>query len=111
MKTFPVFSLNKDFIEVSFGDVPIWNGVQKKPGVKKCFPLKLSTHSGPIVKLQQPQATASVINAYGTSDYMFITPPAGTNKWANSRGEALLKIAENLIDDSASPKSILEIGA
>jgi SAM-dependent methyltransferase len=111
MKTFPEISKNNGFVEISFGDIPVWNGVQKIPGVRKCLPMKLSAQQGPIKQCATSQAIDDVVSTYEDNDYSFLTPPPGSSDWASSWGEFYLNAAEELIGDDALPKNILEIGA
>jgi SAM-dependent methyltransferase len=109
--TFPDISNKKGLVEISFGDIPVWNGVQKIPGVRKCLPMKLLAHKGPIVQCASPQAIDDVVSKYEVDDYMFLTPPPGSSDWANSRGESHYKTVEKLIADGVSSDNILEVGA
>ncbi len=111
MSKFPAISKNKDIVRISFGNVPVWNGVQKAPGVQKSLPIELSTQQGPIAQCATTQVVNDVIDTYKANDYKFITPPPGSSDWANFLGESKLKAVEKLIGDGVPPRNILEVGA
>ncbi len=111
MGTFPCISKNKGLVELSFGNIPVWNGVQKIAGVQKCLPMRLSTNQSPIVQCESLQVINDVVTKYEADDYMFLTPPPGSSNWANSLGESRLKVVEEVIDGGVLPRNILEIGA
>ena len=109
--TFPSISKNKGSIELSFGNIPVWNGVQKIPGVQKCLPMKLSANQGPIAQCTLPQDIDNIVTTYRADDYMFLTSLPGSGNWGNSLGESRLKVVEKVIDSGVPPSNILEIGA
>ena len=111
MEAFPTISRNEGIVKVSFGDIPVWNGVQKSPGVQKCLPFELSTKQSQIMQYALPKVINGVIDAYEEDDYKFITHPPGSSDWANFLGENKVKAVEKVIDAGAPPRNILEIGA
>lgn len=110
MDILPSFTKNEGIPTVSFGNMPVWNGVQRFPGVQKCLAFELSAYQGPIMQRISPQIISDVVEAYKKDEYSFITPPPGSSEWANSIGQSKVNTVERVFSDG-SPRDILEIGA
>lgn len=102
---------NEDDLIVSFGDIPLWGGVQKNPGVHKSYPLEISVQHGPIMQCTSPDVIKKVVEAYQSEEYQFITAPPGASNWANALGESKFETLTEVLRDCKKPKKILEIGA
>jgi hypothetical protein len=111
MDIFPVIFKDEGIVKVSFGNVPIWNGVQKSPGEQKYRSIELSAHQGLIAQCATSQVVSAVVDRYKADEYKFITPPPGSSEWANSLGDSKLRAVEKVIGDGMRPCNILEIGA
>lgn len=96
---------------VSFVSLPLWKGVQNKPGIFESFPFSLGWHQrGYICQTTSPEIREKVNRAYSDESYSFITQPPGFSEWANQLG----RIYSDFIlrsYGSLAGKSILEIGA
>lgn len=94
---------------VAVGDLPLWKGVQDKPGT---IPLSFAFgfEQGLIRLAVESAILDQVTQHYGEADYSFITSPPGTSEWGNQRGnihfEELAKSAGPL-----NGKTVLEIGS
>jgi len=94
---------------VEIGDLPVWRGVQDKPGFEIMnFSLYLEND---LVRLKIPDIKKKQIaKSYGDRDYTFITSPPGASEWGNRLGNFYFKILSTWIG-SLSGKTVLEIGS
>lgn len=96
---------------LSFTAIPLWQGVQKLPGVRCQYPFQLGFFGlGPIRQVTENEVVDRVVDAYQSSGYDFITPPPGASDWANSLGNMYAKWVFDAMG-SATPRRVLEIGA
>lgn len=96
---------------LSFPAIPLWQGVQKCPGVRYQYPFRLGfCGPGSIRQVTEKEVVDRVVDAYQSSDYDFITPPPGASDWANSLGNMYVKWVLDALG-SAIPRRVLEIGA
>jgi len=99
-------------LKVNFLEIPLWSGVQKKPGVNITFPFELTAAKNrPIKQSTSANVIEYVVDSYKVDEYKFITPPPGTSIWANTIGESKVKALDNVFSYDKPPKNILEIGA
>ena len=102
---------NKGTQVLSFGSVPVWNGVQISPGVKYSSTLELSAHNGPIKLCAPAKIIDHVVGAYRSGDYKFIAPPPGASDWADHLGQVKIQLVVDVYSDNIQPRNILDIGA
>lgn len=91
------------------GHLPIWKGVQDRPGFKT-LPFKLLLEKGLIrLSLEAPERS-SIVDRYSSPSYSFITTPPGFSEWGTTLGDGFFKeLSENY--GSLEGKSVLEIGS
>ena len=98
-------------LEISFEALPLWRGVQKKPGVRKTLPFHLGWNPrGYICQTMSESVRQEIIDAYSAEDYAYITNPPGSSKWANRLGDRNIEFVKRVCD-SLDRKNVLEIGA
>lgn len=95
------------FVEI--GDLPIWKGVQDKPGYeKKRFTLSIDKE---LIRLKLSNYEISEISmCYSKKDYNFITSPPGSSEWGSRLGNFYFKILSDWVGN-ISGKTVLEIGS
>jgi SAM-dependent methyltransferase len=94
---------------IEIGDLPVWKGVQDKPGYEKKRFI-FSVDKG-LIRLKLPTEEISKISqCYSDEDYNFITSPPGSSDWGNRLGNFYFKILSEWTGN-ISGKSVLEIGS
>jgi SAM-dependent methyltransferase len=94
---------------VDIGALPIWQGVQDKPGFKR-LPFKFGIDDG-LVRLELSETDlASITEAYSSDAYSFITSPPGSSDWGNRLGDWYCRLLAERVGSLAG-KRVLEIGA
>ena len=98
-------------IDISFERLPLWQGVQEEPGVRRSFPFHLGWDPrGFISQTTEKHILEQVIQTYAEEDYTHGTKPPGASEWANRLGDEKFEfVVQNC--GSLQGKSILEIGA
>lgn len=96
---------------LSFENLPLWRGVQSRPGIRELYPFRLGfLDRGPIRQVTGADVIQRVVSAYESEDYGFMTVPPGASIWANSLGDMYV----DFILDACrgrKPRRILEVGA
>ena len=96
-------------MDVEIGDLPVWKGVQNKPGYeKKRF--TLSINKGLIRLKLLNDEISEISKRYSNENYNFITSPPGSSEWGSRLGNFYFKILSDWIGN-ISGKTILEIGS
>ncbi len=92
-----------------FGELPIWKGVQSRPGYQAAgFALKL--HPSGHATQASPQTQSLMHEAYAKAEYTFITNPPGASPWANRIGDAYFKRFDQMRPVFNNSR-VVEIGA
>lgn len=98
-------------IDISFERLPLWQGVQEEPGVKRSFPFHLGWDPrGFISQTTEKHILEQVFQTYAEEDYTHSTKPPGASEWANHLGNRKIKFVEDHYG-SLDKKNIIEIGA
>ena len=106
--TFSFLSHEKCLI---FDEMPVWRGMQARPGVYQTKPFQLfEEKTGLLVQNMSKELANEVIGRYSREDYTFITAPPGTTQWAKANALKKLNWLEQQIQGS-SPEMVLEIGS
>jgi len=96
-------------MQIEIGDLPVWKGVQNKPGYDK-LKFGLYTDHG-LIRLNLPNEEISRISTcYNKEDYTFITSPPGSSDWGNRLGDFYFKILSGWVGN-LSGKKVIEIGS
>ena len=112
--------MNDDIIQLSekegisrmtINSMPLWEGVQSRPGIRFEHPFSLAVEGGVLIQqVTEKEIIDKVVQAYQSESYTFITAPPGASKWANALGDlsvsTVLEVAGHV-----RPRSILEVGA
>jgi len=102
---------NKQRTILTFNQIPIWQGVQKKPGSQKALPLTLIENKNDYIRqLANKKRRRSIQKNYKKKNYKFISPPPGSSKWGNSLALRNFKFLKNTLKNGNN-KKFLEIGA
>lgn len=110
MTCMPSVSDGGGFPVMTFDSMPLWEGLQEKPGIRRTLPFSLTAKIGsPIAQHAQKKIVNDIVGAYQSESYNFLTAPPGTSRWADSRGERSVKAVADAVD-TGYPKNILEIG-
>lgn len=97
--------------QLRFDALPLWQGVQTKPGIRQVFPLWLGWDPIGFIRQVTPGPVRNkVIRAYAADDYQFITRPPGGSAWANRLGQTKITTLERYVD-SLEGLRVMEIGA
>ncbi len=97
--------------EIRFEKLPLWKGVQNKPGIYDCYPFSLGWDPrGLICQTTPADIREEVILAYSSGDYNFITQPPGFSEWADRLGDSYADFIVKTCGDLKG-KKVLEIGA
>lgn len=112
--------MNNDIIQLSekegitrmtINPMPLWEGIQSRPGVRFEYPFSLAVEGGALIRqTTEKEIIDKVVQAYQAKSYTFITAPPGASKWANALGD----LSVSTVLEAAGymrPRSILEIGA
>ena len=100
---------DNDQIRIDIGNLPVWNGVQDKPGFNN-LPFVLGINRG-VVRLDLTQTDLdSITQGYSSDSYSFITSPPGTSEWGSRLGDLYFQMLANQVGSLAG-KTVLEIGA
>lgn len=98
-------------LRISFGSIPLWQGVQKRPGIIVERPFALALQGGrPIQQAADTDVVNEVIQAYKADEYSFMTKPPGASEWANSLGDQCVAAVVEAIGNKRLG-TVLEIGA
>lgn len=94
-----------------FREIPFWEGIQNKPGIRKTIPfsLEIPKGGGPIQQGNTRKVFTKIFRMYKSKKYNLITPAPGSSKWANSRAFEKIQFVKWGLKKK-SPKKILEIG-
>lgn len=96
-------------MEVNVGNLPVWNGVQDRPGFKRA-PFVLGLSRG-LIRLTLPRFEIDrVIEEYSKASYSFITSPPGASAWGNRLGDWYFEMLAKQVGNSVG-KTVLEIGS
>jgi len=96
-------------MQVNVGNLPVWNGVQDRPGLTKS-PFVLGVTNGVISLVLTGSELDRITQEYSSDSYSFITSPPGTSEWGTRLGDLYFqKLAEQ--SDNLDGKSVLEIGS
>ncbi len=96
---------------VQFDKLPLWKGVQDKPGSLETFPFSLGwDQRGVICQTTPVEVRNQVIQAYSSDEYSFITQPPGFSEWADHLGNIYSDFILRTCGKLAG-KSVLEVGA
>lgn len=90
------------------GELPIWLGAQATPKYEVApFGFMVGEHG--LVRMDNRDIVARMVDAYGSDDYHFITSPPGASDWGNKLARYSIS---GLIDTygSIEGKNILEVG-
>ena len=102
---------NRMKVDISFERLPLWQGVQDKPGVRRSFPFSLGWDPrGFISQTTANEVLEKVIKTYAEEDYTHGTKPPGVSEWANRLGDSKIEFVERNYD-SLQGKNVIEIGA
>jgi SAM-dependent methyltransferase len=99
----------RDAVQIDLGLLPVWKGVQDKPGFTT-LPIRLSVQRGLIRLALSQTELAQITEEYGKEEYNFITAPPGLSSWANRRGDLFFGHLKGCVG-SLSGKTVLEIGS
>ncbi|MFA4825883.1 MAG: methyltransferase domain-containing protein [Methanoregula sp.] len=96
-------------MDLFVGELPVWKGVQNKPGFET-LPFIFTTELG-IIRLKLPEKEVTQISDnYGKATYTFISSPPGTSAWGNRLGAFYFNFLKNWVGD-LDQKDVLEIGS
>ena len=96
-------------MQVNVGNLPIWNGVQNRPGLARS-PFVLGVNNGIISLILSEAELKRITQEYSNDSYSFITSPPGTSEWGTRLGDLYFqKLAEQT--GPLAGKSVLEIGS
>ncbi len=96
---------------LQFASLPLWRGIQTKPGVAEAPPFRLCWDDrGFLRQSTDPAVREAVLAAYASDKYQFITPPPGASAWADRLGERKLDAACRFLGPLDGLR-VLEIGA
>ena len=96
-------------MEVYVGDLPIWLGVQDKPG-KRTVPFTFKVDEGLVRCTLPPEELEFLVKEYGEDSYNYRSSPPGTSNWGNTRGSWFFDYLAEKMKDLAG-KRVLEVGA
>ncbi len=96
-------------MQVNVGDLPVWKGVQNKPGFTH-LPFTLGTSRGLIRQVLSPSELDRITEEYSKDSYTFITSPPGTSSWGNRRGDLYFDMLAKQVGTLVG-KTVLEIGS
>ncbi len=97
--------------EVRLPELPLWQGLQARPGVHRTFPFALGVDAIGLVRQTSPaNVRRAVTEAYAGVDYAHITAPPGASEWADRLGRRQFDFVERW-GKLGDGLSILEIGA
>jgi SAM-dependent methyltransferase len=95
---------------LSFDAIPLWEGVQRTPGVRQTLPFVLAAPlDSPIRQMTSERVIDDIVTAYRSDDYRFKTLPPGASAWADTLGTRSVRAVETVVG-GGRPTSILEIG-
>ena len=96
---------------LDFDSLPLWRGIQTKPGVAEAPPFRLCWDDrGFLRQSTEPEVREAVLAAYASDRYQFITPPPGLSAWADRLGDRKVAAACDALG-TLDGLSVLEIGA
>lgn len=96
-------------MDLYIGKLPVWKGVQNKPGFDT-FPFIFTTNEGIIRLKLSENDIAQISENYGKDTYTFISSPPGTSNWGNHLGEFYFDFIKRWVGDLIN-KDVLEIGS
>ena len=101
---------NVDIPSIRIHDMPVWEGMQSKPGVMHSHDFTLiNGNTGPIIQKFDDHFTNDIIDSYNRDDYNFITAPPGKSLWSISMAEGKMSYLREKIKETKINK-VLEIG-
>ncbi len=96
-------------MQVVVGDLPLWKGVQNKPGFTR-LPFTFGTSRGLIRLVLSQSELDRITEEYSKDSYTFITSPPGTSPWGNRRGDLYFDMLAKQLGTLVG-KTVLEIGS